>query len=129
MFLSTISLILFIVLLYTFHTTEHFVSDRNYKKYNKQKCDDVIPIVPLNCNRVPNFPKEFEPKKTKLNYKYVPFNRLAPKNGKYTFYIPELKYDGIFSRKINNKNYCSWSNDEKKLETYGANNLLQNITC
>ena len=69
----------------------------------KNDCDGDIPVISSSCNKVPNFPPGLLPKNTKLNseeYSEIPFNRLAPKNGNYTFVIPELKYDGIYSRKI-----------------------------
>jgi len=94
----------------------------------KEKCEDVcetdIPLVTASCNNVPNFPKGLEPKANTINdteYPEVPFNRLAPKTGNYTFIIPELKYDGIYSRKLDRNNKCCWSTKPNKPETYGAN--------
>jgi hypothetical protein len=96
----------------------------NECNWNNNICDKDIPLITTSCNNVPGFPKGLEPKPTMINqieYPEVPFNRLASKSGKYTFVIPELKYDGIYSRKINSNNECYWttsSNNNK--ETYGT---------
>lgn len=93
----------------------------NWKKNNV--CDKDIPLLTSSCNNVPGFPRGLEPKPTVVNqveYPEVPFNRLASKNGKYTFSIPELKYDGIYSRKINSNNECFWTTTSNKEETYGV---------
>jgi hypothetical protein len=90
-------------------------------------CEVDIPLITEGCNNVPNYPRGLEPKANTVDdvrYPEVPFHRLAPKSGKYTFVIPELKYDGIYSRKLDNSNRCCWSNKPNKPETYGANNLL-----
>ena len=90
-------------------------------------CNGDIPLNSIVCNNVPNFPKGIEPKANTIidpGYPEVPFNRLAPKFGNYTFVIPELKYDGIYSRKLDMNNKCCWTTKPNKLETYGANVLF-----
>jgi hypothetical protein len=90
-------------------------------------CDGDIPLNPVGCNNVPGFPKGLEPKANTVNnveYPEVPFNRLAPKSGNYTFIIPELKYDGIYSRRLDRNNKCCWTTEPNKPETYGANVLF-----
>ena len=87
-------------------------------------CKGDIPLVTSSCNNVPNFPRGLEPKPNIINnvdYQEVPFNRLAPKFGNYTFIIPELKYDGIYSRKLDRNNKCCWTIKPNKPETYGTN--------
>ena len=99
----------------------------NECKWKTDDCNTNIPLIPASCNRVPNYPNGLEPKATSLNiteYHEVPFNRLAPKNGEYTFVIPELKYDGIYSRQMDNDNKCCWTLTPNKPETYGTNNYL-----
>ena len=89
-------------------------------------CNTDIPLVELGCNRVPNQPRGLEPE-TNIRTLEVeaPFHRLAPKSGKYTFIIPELKYDGIYSRNINKHNKCCWSlKSNRKNETYGCDNFF-----
>ena len=86
-------------------------------------CDIDIPLLSSSCNKVPNYPSGLEPEPSSLNnieYPEVPFNRLAPKDGKYTFVIPELKYDGIYSIRLDNNNNCFWSMKPNKPETYGT---------
>lgn len=95
--------------------------------WKTNNCNKDIPLIPASCNRVPNYPLGLEPKLTYLNsieIPEVPFNRLASKNGEYTFIIPELKYDGIYSRHINKNNECCWSVTPNTPETYGTNNYL-----
>ena len=94
--------------------------------YGVDDCKVDIPLVSIGCNNVPNYPKGLEPKKNIFNSNNleVPFHRLAPKYGKYTFIIPELKYDGIYSRKLDKEKKCCWSNTPNKSETYGADNLF-----
>lgn len=92
----------------------------------EENCDGDIPLISASCNKVPNFPGGLIPKNTVLNskeYPEVPFDRLAPKTGKYTFIIPELMYDGIFSRKTLNNN-CFWSTCPSKPDTYGTDNYF-----
>lgn len=113
--------------------TENFINSNVSKVLSDIKnnsdinvCKSNIPLIPVDCNKVPNYPKHLEPKETNINnnnYLEVPFSRLAPKFGKYTFMIPELKYDGIYSRKLDNNKYY-WSKTSNKFETYGSNNLL-----
>ena len=98
-------------------------------KYDKcliEKCDLDIPLIKLECNSVPNFPKNLEPNHKNIYGKLVetPFERLAPKEGKYTFMIPEFKYDGIYYNKNIGFDKCCWSLDPNHLETYGTDNLL-----
>lgn len=93
----------------------------NWKNNNVR--DEDIPLITASCNNVPGFPRGLEPTPTMINqteYPEVPFNRLASKSGKYTFSIPELKYDGIYSRKINSNNECCWTTSSNNKETYGT---------
>ena len=90
---------------------------------NNNVCDKDIPLITVSNNNIPGFPKGLEPKPNMINqieYPEIPFNRLASKSGKYTFIIPELKYDGIYSRKINSNNECCWTTKSNKIETYGT---------
>lgn len=101
----------------------------NYDNSNKclvENCNLDVPLMKLECNNVPNFPTNLEPNRKNNNDTLIepPFNRLAPKDGKYTFMIPELKYDGIYSKKNIGGNKCCWSLQPNHLETYGTNNLL-----
>lgn len=136
-------LIIAVILLFLIKctTTENFLQINNidpplqiqneclWKKscnYLSDTSDD-IPLITEGCNNVPNYPKGLEPKINKIHsigYPQKPFNTLVPKKGKYTFFIPELKYDGIYSRKLNNTNKCCWSNVSNTKETYGTNNFL-----
>lgn len=114
-------------------TKENFLSLTKLEKllYIRQPhdiniCNTDIPLVKLECNRVPNHPTGFEPE---INIGKMeveePFHRLAPKSGKYTFIIPELKYDGIYSRNVNKNNKCCWSlKSNSKNETYGSDNFF-----
>ena len=76
-------------------------------------CKGDIPLINASCNKVPNFPNGLEPVPTELNqseYFNQPFHRLADKEGRFTFNIPELKYDGIYSKSVRN-NECCWSSN------------------
>ena len=70
----------------------------NECKFKTDECNDDISLIPLNCNKIPNS-LEINQKSLNCDYNNFQFNNLVPTNGKYTFIIPELKYDGIFSRK------------------------------
>lgn len=97
----------------------------NWKK--SDDCEGDIPLINSSCNKVPNFPGGLEPKPTELNQDESfnqPFHRLADKEGRFTFKIPELKYDGIYSKSVRN-NECCWSLKSKNIpNTYGADNFL-----
>ena len=87
-------------------------------------CKGDIPLINSSCNKVPNFPNGLEPKPTQLNqseYFNQPFHRLADKEGRFTFKIPELKYDGIYSKSVHN-NECCWSSNS--LGSSGSSNSL-----
>ena len=92
----------------------------------KAECSQEIPIPILkaSCNNVPVFPKGLEPKEEgnelPLLNKFCP---LIPEYGKYRFIIPELKYDGIYSRKILGGK-CCWSLFGNRPNTYGANKFF-----
>lgn len=98
----------------------------HWKKNNE--CYGDIPVIGSSCNKIPVFPKGLEPNETidQVERKKI-FNKLVPKNGKYTFMIPELKYDGIFSRNLDGNNKCCWSLKPTKpteQKTYGVNNYF-----
>ena len=97
---------------------------KNKKNFElKEICNNDIPIIPSSCNRVPNFLRDIEPRINMTGYIEEPFERLTPKEGKYTFYIPELKYDGIYSK--NNEN-CSWDlYSSNKEDTYSSDVFLK----
>lgn len=103
----------------------HIKNECSWK--DSENCDGDIPLITAGCNNVPNFPRGLKPKNNKINsveYPESPFNRLAPKEGKYSFNIPELKYDGIYSRKLDRSNKCCWSTEPNKPDTYGTNKLF-----
>lgn len=130
-----IIVLVIIILLFSINltTTENFLNLKELENplhisqpEDFNRCNTDIPLVEMNCNRVPNFPNGLEPE---TNIKTLeieaPFHRLAPKNGKYTFKVPELKYDGIYSRNLNKNNKCCWSlHSNRKNETYGCNKLF-----
>jgi len=99
----------------------------NYR--NWKQTDDYeggIPLINSSCNKIPNFPRGLEPVPTKLNQdeSFNQLNRLADKKGRFTFKIPELKYDGIYSKSVRN-NECCWNSKSKNVpNTYGADNFL-----
>jgi hypothetical protein len=112
---------------------EKMVEQSRYKYMPDGECCDVWPVnghglYSLNCNRVPGFPLGLEPIKTLYSSESeippVPFEKLAPKDGKFTFVIPELKYDGIWSKK-NNPEGCCWTMAGKNsiAGTYGGRHL------
>jgi hypothetical protein len=96
-----------------------------YKNYEDGEFCDVKqcgPIISATCNRVPIFPKGLRPLKNIMEYSEDLNNseRLAPKEGQFTFIIPEFKYDGIWSQ----TDKCCWSlNNNNKISTYGNNKL------
>lgn len=133
--LVIISILLFAILFYP--KTESFLDLNELEKplhienecdwKETENCEGDIPLITVGCNNIPNFPKGLEPKVNKINnvkYPKVAFNRLAPKNGRFTFIIPELKYDGIYSRKLDRNNRCCWSTKPNNPETYGSDNLF-----
>ena len=88
-----------------------------------ETCNNDIPIISSSCNKVPNFPRDIEHRINIMGYVEEPFERLTPKEGKYTFYIPELKYDGIYSKNDEN---CSWDlYSSNKEDTYSSNKFLE----
>lgn len=126
-------LIVLIVSYFIGYNKEHFMNlDELETPFNNtlkqmDDCKGDIPLINSSCNKVPNFPRGLEPVPTKLNQDESfnqPFNRLADKKGKFTFQIPELKYDGIYSKSVSN-NECCWSLKSKnKVNTYGTDNFL-----
>jgi|SaaInlStandDraft_1057018.scaffolds.fasta_scaffold11769_2 hypothetical protein len=126
-------IILFAINVILSDSTENFLDLKELEKplhisqpQDFNRCNTDIPLVELTCNRVPNFPKGLEPETNIRTLEIeAPFHRLAPKNGKYTFKIPELKYDGIYSRNLNKNNKCCWGfNSNRKNETYGCDKLF-----
>ena len=95
-----------------------------YKYVKDGECCDVWPVGKINtitCEKPPLFPEALDPKENKVQPEDDPFHALAPKSGYFTFAIPELKFDGIWSRK---ENSCNWSTcNPEKMDTYGADNL------
>lgn len=97
----------------------------SFECINENKLDKPkdIPLHSVNCNKIPNYPNSLEPNTNIIEYPEVPFERLAQKNGNYTFIIPELKYDGIYSRKIID-NKCVWTTESNVPDTYGTDSFL-----
>lgn len=127
-FYSGISLLIITFLVYlSYNQAEHYKAE-NFSNNEKSECQTDIPLVTLGCNNVPNFPDGIEPKKnivTVENFPVDPSERLADEKGKYTFRIPELKYDGIYSRKLDKNNKCCWSlNKSNEPLTYGTNSFF-----
>jgi len=133
--LVVISILFFAVLVRK--KTENFLDLNELKKTlnienecswkENDDCDGDIPLITSGCNNVPNFPRGLEPKINKINsieYPEASFNQLASEKGKYMFIIPELKYDGIYSRKLDRNNSCCWSTKPNKPETYGTDNFF-----
>jgi len=91
-----------------------------------EECDiKSLPLNALGCINVPNHPiKHDYINKYANECRNITFNQIVPKNGKFTFKIPELKYDGIYSRN-QTPNSCNWDckNEHTNL-TYGTNNYL-----
>ena len=109
-----------------------------YRNVADGECCDVWPagpIVPATCNRIPEFPEGMTPNRDipdEAKIPEAPFERLAPKDGKFTFVIPELKYDGIWSRRTNpgDRAQCCWTLcDPGVLKTYGNNKLTPLPEC
>lgn len=103
-----------------------------YRSVADGECCDVWPTGPIvlaTCNRVPVFPIGMTPFRDvpdEAKITEYPFDDLAPKDGKFTFVIPELKYDGIWSRRDDpdNGSRCCWSLEKSgNLKTYGNNKL------
>ena len=88
------------------------------KKESVLNCKGDIKLVPLQCNRVPNTNPYVEPE-LKYSDENPNFYQLTPKEGRFTFVIPELKYDGIFSKKN-----CCWDLQGNVPKTYGVDKML-----
>lgn len=103
---------------------QNLLGMNRYKNVADGECCDVYPVGKINtitCEKPPLFPNAFDPKENEVQLTDDPFYSLAPKSGYFTFAIPELKFDGIWSRK---KNSCNWStNNSDKIDTYGSDNL------
>ena len=88
-------------------------------------CDDKLyPLHSISCTDIPNHPIKYE-------NTYIPntnnmFENIVPRKGKFTFKIPELKYDGIFSRDTSS---CDWNFNNNTKLTYGTNNYLHVPLC
>lgn len=103
-----------------------------YKYVKDGECCDVWPvgdIVPASCNRVPLFPEGMEPIRDipdSVKIPEAPFEQLVPKTGKFTFVIPELRYDGIWTQRgdPSDPSKCCWTlNPKSELKTYGGDHL------
>ena len=80
-----------------------------------------IPLQSLGCTNVPNHPIKY---KNNFINNNNPFHQIVPKNGKFTFKIPELKYDGIYSRN-QTPNNCNWDCKNEHINlTYGTDNYF-----
>lgn len=113
--------ILIIILLLVFICLQK--SKENFYDFKSENCEIEKPLVSLNCNIVPNFPRDIEPDVANVVYSTEPFERLTPEEGKYTFCIPELKYDGIYSKNDEN---CSWDlYYNNKEDTYSSDVFLK----
>jgi hypothetical protein len=77
-----------------------------------------------NFEFIPNEPKGLIPATNYHEASTLPFKSLASQRGVYNFYIPELKYDGIYSRKNG-----SWSLCENKKKTYASDNYFHVPKC
>lgn len=103
-----------------------------YKTVADGECCDVQPvgrIIPATCNRIPNFPLGLTPTSDipdDAKMPEAPFDQLTTREGKYTFVIPELKYDGIWSQKVDGNKCCWTMENTEKIKTYGANKLSPN---
>ena len=103
-------LILLIFVIYLIlNRKEKFTNCKNSKKG----------ILSLECNSVPNFPRGLQPNQVVQNNCSNDFLGLTDKESKYTFRVPELRYDGIFV-----KDGCNWSLCCKKNKTYSSNNYF-----
>lgn len=109
-----------------------------YKNVKDSECCDVWPageIIPTTCNRTPLSPVGLEPLRTLPDETVAPekpFERLAPKEGKFTFLIPELRYDGIWTKRADpsDPTQCCWTlAPTNELKTYGASHLSRIPKC
>jgi hypothetical protein len=118
----------------------HLLGMNRYREVKDGECCDVWPagpIVPATCNRVPLYPDGLEPTRDipdEVAIPEAPFDNLAPKDGKFTFGIPELRYDGIWTKKANpgDPAQCCWTLAPPKnceLKTYGASHLSRIPKC
>jgi hypothetical protein len=111
-----------------------------YKNITDGDCCDVTPagpIIPATCNRIPDEPQGLSPCRNisdDATSPEAPFDNLTCPEGKYTFLIPELRYDGIWTKRENDLDptKCCWTlyppyGDEMK--TYGANKLSPAPDC
>ena len=107
----------------------------NFEKFTQGACQQKINVT-NHCNDVPLYPFDLKPKvcSSETRPLLIPSeSNLVPKydkfgnNFKFNFKIPELKYDGIYSRKIIN-NKCIWSLDPDdsyaESHSYGTNKFL-----
>jgi hypothetical protein len=108
-----------------------------YKSVKDGECCDVWPvgdIISATCNRLPVFPRGLTPNKVIPDK--IPENKseivddIVDREGTYTFKIPELKYDGIWSQKDGKNGKCCWSLKSNKLfGTYGGDKLSPVPEC
>lgn len=104
-----------------------------YKQVANGECCDVWPvgpIIPLTCNRLPLFPTGLEPQIAGPSTQRGDYHHgrpLAAASGRYTFEIPELKFDGVWVRRNNpTAERCDWTfqtRNCRQLRSYGANVL------
>ena len=95
-----------------------------YKNVYENFVDNKIyPLNSIGCINVPNHPVTYTDCQQTTNKM---FENIVPRKGKFTFKIPELKYDGIFSRKTTSCD-CDLNNNTKL--TYGTNNYLHVPLC
>lgn len=106
-------LVLFVILF------RKYILVERYSNYNNDYKGSNMCIKSLNCNTVPNFPRGLRPNQVVTSNCNDNFDGLTPEKGKYTFKIPEFKYDGIYS-----KEKCGWSLSCKKPNTYSTNKLF-----
>ena len=90
-----------------------------YTNYGDNCKPDKMCIKSLECNTVPNFPRGLRPNQIVASNCQNNFDGLTPPKGKYTFKVPELKYDGIYS-----KDKCKWTLKCTKPKTYSTNKLF-----
>jgi len=122
------------------YPNETFCSKTKNPFHNEEKCEGIktcekiqVPIISSSCcNNIPVYPKELEPKDNiydfkKKNNQY----RLVPKSDfrnkfKFNFKIPDLKFDGIYSR-IKENGKCKWSLCDKNTPDFFGTNKLSPI--
>lgn len=126
-------LILFIIVVIIYAVRFSTINE-NFKDSDLE-CNNKIQgtIVSTHCNDIPVFPKGLEPKdkifdeSEKQDYQLVPkYNHKLDKPFKFNFKIPELKYDGIYSR-VNENGKCKWSCKNIKSKNYYGTNKLSPV--